>query len=125
MIQELRRKRHSVTRLIVNLVFVTKYRKKVFDNKAIVWLQMHFTKECLELDAILIAADGESEHVYLLVDYPPNISVSGVVNQLKGTSSRFLRIERPDIVRRYYKNALWSPSYFAVSAGGAPLGVIK
>jgi len=124
-IQELRRKRHSVTRLIVHLVFVTKYRKKVFDDKVIAWLQMHFTKKCLELDAILIAADGESEHVYLLVDYPPNISVSGVVNQLKGTSSRFLRIERPDIVRRYYKNALWSPSYFAVSAGGAPLGVIK
>ncbi|CAK0768377.1 hypothetical protein CCP3SC1_680014 [Gammaproteobacteria bacterium] len=46
-------------------------------------------------------------------------------NKLKGTSSRFLRIERPDIVKRYHKDVLWSPSYFAVSAGGAPLDVIK
>jgi len=124
-IQELRRERHSVTRLIVHLVFVTKYRKKVFDDKAIAWLQMHFTKECLELDAILIAVDGESDHIHLLVEYPPKISVSDIVNKLKGTSSRFLRVERPDIARRYYNGVLWSPSYFAVSAGGAPLEVIK
>ena len=86
---------------------------------------MHFTKECLDMDAILIAVDGESDHIHLLVEYPPKISVSDIVNKLKGTSSRLLRVERPDIARRYYNGVLWSPSYFAVSAGGAPLKVIK
>jgi putative transposase len=89
------------------------------------WLQTHFTKTCLDLDAALIAVDGESDHVHLLVEYPPKISVSDIVNKLKGTSSRFLRIERSDIAKRYYNGVLWSPSYFAVSAGGAPLEVIK
>jgi putative transposase len=46
-------------------------------------------------------------------------------SSLKGVSSRLLRIERPDIEKRYWNNVLWSPSYFAASCGGAPLGIIK
>jgi putative transposase len=48
-----------------------------------------------------------------------------LVNSLKGVSSRLLRRQRPDIVRRYWKNVLWSPSYFAASCGGAPLDIIR
>jgi putative transposase len=69
--------------------------------------------------------DGEAEHVHLLINYPPKHSVSSIVNSLKGVSSRLLRIERPDIEKRYWNNVLWSPSYFAGSCGGAPLGIIK
>ena len=73
------------------------------------------------MGAELIALDGESDHIHLLIEYPPKLSVSGLVNALKGTSSRLLRKARPDIARRYYEGMLWSPSYFAASAGGAPL----
>jgi putative transposase len=48
-----------------------------------------------------------------------------MVNSLKGVSSRLLRIERPDIEKCYWNNALWSPSYFAASCGGPPLAIIK
>jgi putative transposase len=48
-----------------------------------------------------------------------------LVNALKGTSSRLLRKERPDIARRYFDGVLWSPSYFAASIGGAPLDVMR
>jgi putative transposase len=51
--------------------------------------------------------------------------VSTLVNSLKGVSSRLLRLERPDIEHRYWKDVLWSPSYFAASCGGAPLNVLK
>ncbi len=60
--------------------------------------------------------DGERDHVHLLVNYPPTLSVSNLVNSLKGVSSRLLRRDRPDIAERYYyKGVLWSPSYFAAS----------
>jgi putative transposase len=36
-----------------------------------------------------------------------------------------LRIERPDLEKRYWKDVLWSPSYFAASCGGARLSIIK
>lgn len=123
--QEFRKERHSVSRLMVHLVCVTKYRRKVFDAAALEWLQLHFAKVCNTMQAELLACDGESDHVHLLIEYPPKHSVSVLVNALKGTSSRLLRVQRPDIAARYWKGVLWSPSYFAVSAGGAPLEAIK
>src|SRR6266481_5073590 len=61
----------------------------------------------------------------LLVNYPSKHSISTLVNSLKGVSSRMLRLERPDLRRRYCKGVLRSPSYFAASCGGAPMGILK
>ena len=63
--------------------------------------------------------------MHLLIEYPPKHSVSVLVNALKGTSSRLLRSERPDLAARYWQGVLWSLSYFAASAGGAPLEAVK
>jgi len=122
---DFRKERHSVSHLVCHLVFVTKYRRKVFDDVAIEWLQAHFTKVCEGLDWRLLACDGEADHIHVLVEYPPKYAVSVIVNALKGSSSRMLRKERPDIAHRYWKGVLWSPSYFAASAGGAPLEKVK
>lgn len=122
---EYRRGRHSVTKLVCHLVFVTKYRRKLFDGEAIGWLQAHFAKVCETMDCVLVACDGEADHIHLLVEYPPKYSISVLVNALKGTSSRLLRTSRRDIAKRYWKGVLWSPSYFAASAGGAPLEMVK
>ena len=111
--------------LHVHLVFVTKYRRKVFDGDALQRLKVMFEKVCADFEAQLVEVNGEAEHVHLLIHYPPKHSVSSMVNSLKGVSSRLLRIERPDIEKRYWKDVLWSPSYFAASCGGAPLGIIK
>jgi putative transposase len=107
------------------LVFVTKYRKKVFDQEAINRLRVIFTKVCGDFEAQMVEMNGEVDHVHLLVNYPPKHSVSSLVNSLKGVSSRLLRLERPDIERRYWKDVLWSPSYFAASCGGAPIGILR
>ncbi len=123
--QEFRKERHSVSRIIVHLVCVTKYRRAVFDDAAILWLQGHCKKVCEAMGAQLLALDGERDHIHLLIEYPPKLSVSVLVNALKGTSSRLLRESRPDIAGKYWHGVLWSPSYFAVSAGGAPLATIK
>jgi putative transposase len=106
------------------LVFVTKYRRGVLDAAAVGWLATHFAKVCETMEARLIACEGEDDYVHLLVEYPPKLSVSALVNALKGTSSRLLRKERPDTAKRYWKGVLWTPSYFAASAGGAPLDVL-
>jgi putative transposase len=63
--------------------------------------------------------------VHLLVEYPPKLAVSSLVNGLKGVSSRLLRQQRPDIRMRYWKGVLWSPSYFASSCGAAPISIVR
>jgi putative transposase len=109
----------------VHLVFVSKYRRHVFDVDAIQRLREIFGKVCIDFEAQLIEMDGEHDHVHLLIEYPPKVAVSHLVNSLKGVSSRRLRKDRPDLAQRYYRNVLWSPSYFAASCGGAPLNIIQ
>jgi putative transposase len=122
---DLRHGRHCVFNLHIHLVFVTKYRKKVFQNKHYDAMKTIFSEVCRDFDAELVEIDGESDHVHLLINYPPKISVASLVNSLKGVSSRLLRKHHRELRKHYWKNALWSPSYFAASCGGAPLDIIK
>jgi len=107
------------------LVCVTKYRRKVLDGAALDWLREHARKVFDGMGCELLACDGEADHLHLLVEYPPKHSISVLVNAFKGTSSRLLRKDRPDIEARYRDGVLWSPSYFAASTGGAPLEQLK
>ena len=121
----IRRGRHCVFLMHVNLVFVTKYRRKIFDQDAIEKLRSYFASVCADFNVELVEMDGERDHVHLLINYPPKLAISNLVNSLKGVSSRLLRRDRPDIAQRYYyKGVLWSPSYFAGSCGGAPISII-
>lgn len=108
----------------VHLVFVTKYRRGVFDDAAIKALQKTFSDVAVDFGAVLVACDGKDDHVHLLIEYPPRVALSRLVNSLKGVGSRLLLRDRPEL-RRFARKGLWSPSYFAASCGGAPLDVVK
>jgi REP-associated tyrosine transposase len=122
---EIRHGRHCIYNLHVHLVFVAKYRKKVFSKIHYDAMKAIFSEVCRDFESELVEIDGESDHVHLLINYPPKISVASLVNSLKGVSSRLLRKDYRELRKYYWKNALWSPSYFAASCGGAPLDIIK
>ena len=121
--QELSHGRHCVFAMHVNLVFVTKSLPRVRccrhpDAKRD--LQQGLYRLCINL-----AGNGRANHVHLLIQYPPKVSVSSLVNSLKGVSSRMLRQQRTGLRKRHWKGVLWSPSYFAASCGGAPIDILK
>ena len=122
---DLRRGRQVVSALHVHLVFVTKYRRDVLSEPAIDDLRTIFAKVCADFGAVLVECDGEDDYVHLLVEYPPKVALSKLVNSLKGVSSRKLRELRPEVSGCYYRGVLWSPSYFAASCGGAPLSIVR
>lgn len=110
----------------VHLVFVAKYRRKIFTKQILDELSIIFTDICTDFEARLVEFEGEGDHVHLLVEYPPKITVSKLVNSLKGVSSRLIRKKRyPSILNALWGGSLWSPSYFAGACGGAPLAVIR
>jgi len=81
---------------------------------------------CADFETELTEFNGQSNHVHLPVNFPPKVAVSKLVNSLKGTSSRRLRQEFPNLLQHYYRaNRLWAGSYFAGSAGGAPLSIVR
>ena len=123
---DLRRGRHVVFNLHVHLVFVAKYRRKVFTKEILDDMRQIFESVCTDFEAQLVEFDGENDHVHLLVNYPPKVSISKLVNSLKGVSSRMIRQKNyPSIREKLWGGALWSPSYFAGSCGGASISIIR
>lgn len=74
------RKRHSVSKLVVHLIFTTKYRRKLFDGCMIEQLREAFCSAAAKPGCEIPEMDGEAEHVHLLVAYPPKLAVSIMVN---------------------------------------------
>lgn len=123
---QFRRGRHVVYDLHAHLVFVTKYRRGCITKRVARELEQSLTRVCKDFDVVLEEIGWEADHVHLLVTYPPKVSLSVLVNSLKGVSSRRLRKQRFKEVRdALWGNAFWSPSYCVVSCGGAPLDKIK
>lgn len=116
-----RRERHSVTDLKIHLVCVTKYRKPVFTGESLSLVEQSFREVALKMDFNILEFNGEGNHVHALIEYPPKLSISQIVNSLKGVSSRKYGQAG---YKKPHPESLWSPSYFAVSVGGAPLTVL-
>ncbi len=124
--QTYRRARHSVSLLHAHLVFVTKYRRPVFTDAMLTYCENTMRSVCDDLGAGLIEFNGEADHLHLLVAYPPTLAISQLVQRLKGRTAYAVRREYTGAcVRARMRGHLWSPSYFAVSCGGAPLSIIK
>jgi putative transposase len=110
----------------VHLVFVTRYRRNVFNKQHLGAMHKILADVCQDFKAGLVGFNGGHDPVYLLVNYPPKVALSKLVASLKGVSSRLLRQQfgdfHPWLERR---GVLWSPSYFAASCGGAPIDILR
>lgn len=117
-----RRERHSVTDLKIHLICVTKYRTPIFTDEGLKLIEESFRVVSQKMNFEILEFNGEADHVHALIEYPPKLSISQIANALKGVSSR--RYGQAGN-KKPHKEALWSPSYFALSVGGAPIEVLK
>lgn len=118
--------RHCVYKINLHIVFVTKYRRKVINAEILKRLEDIFSKLCQNQKSELIELGGESDHVHLLIDISPDIAPSRLVNTLKTISSRMIRKEFAEHINKFYwKPVFWTGAYCVISAGGAPLEVLK
>lgn len=111
---DIRKGRHCISDMHVHLVFVTKYRRKVFSDEHLTALERIFAGVCASFDCRLDDFDGGTDRVHLLVSFPPTVEISRLVNSLKGVSSRYMRRDFPQLEQHYWRSQrLWSPSYYA------------
>ncbi|MEV8113275.1 MULTISPECIES: IS200/IS605 family transposase [Streptomyces] len=123
---DVRRGRHVIHHLHAHVVFVTRYRRGVFNDAMLTRCEEIMRKACEDFEADLIEFNGEEDHVHLLIHYPPKVALSNLVNSLKGVSSRRLRQEFTGRANRAITHGrFWSGSYFAGSCGGAPLALVN
>jgi putative transposase len=121
-----RRRSHSISLLHAHIVFATKYRRRVISEAVFYALRKSMRTAAAKLGVEIIAIEPDGDHIHLLVIYPPAVSVSKMMQSLKGASSRAVRLRGfPEVLKKLWGKAFWSPSYFIVSCGGAPLEIVK
>lgn len=117
---------HCLYQLKYHLVLVTKYRRKCFTKSILERLHAICKEQSQKWDIELVEFGGESDHVHLLLDMHPNIMPSKFINSLKTVTSRLLRKEYPAHFQKFYwKPVLWTRAYCLMTAGGAPISIIK
>ncbi len=123
---DIRRGRHAVWQCHAHLVFVTKYRHGVFDEAMLETCRVTMEKVCADFGCGLVEFNGEDDHVHLLVNFPPTVELSKLINSLKGVSSRILRRDHwPRVKRFLWGNNFWARSYYCGTVGGPAVDVVQ
>ncbi len=108
---------HSVTRLTVHLVWVTKYRYHVLKGDVQRRCRELLVQICNAQDITILKGAVSVDHVHMHIEYSPKLSVSEIMKSLKGRSSNFLQEEFPELKKRYWGNHFWAVGYGAWSTG--------
>lgn len=126
MTTELKKNRHSVYNLKFHLVVVTKYRNKCITPEMLEDL-MTISKDFLEKKGgSLIEMNGESDHIHILFEIPPQVELASMVCSLKTVTSRLIRKKYSEYLKKFYwEPVFWSRSYCILSTGGATIDTIR
>jgi len=114
--------RKSVFSVKYQVIWCPKYRRDVLRGPIQTRLKQIIGEVVAEFGGVVIGVETMPDHVHLLVELPPQVAVSKLVQILKGRSSRLLRQEFAHLARM---ECLWSPSWFVSTVGGAPLDVVR
>ena len=109
----------------IHIVWTTKYRYKVLTGKVALRVRELIRQGCNSMDVTIIKGSIGKEHIHLLLSIPPSISVSKLIQQLKGKTSRVLLSEYKDLKKRYWGQHLWAAGYFCRSVGYVTQEIIK
>ena len=112
-----RKSSHSVYDLRVHLVWITKYRYKVLTDDVGFRIRGILRQVCDKNDIKIIRGVVSRDHVHMYISYPPKLSISYIVKDLKGRSSRKIQEEYPQLSRRYWGKHFWAVGYAAFSSG--------
>jgi putative transposase len=107
------------------LVLVTKDHCKVIDSAMLERLREIVTATCQKWKCTLEDFQGDEDRVYLLIDFPPEVQLSKLVNNLKTVSSRLIRKEFKACIDNFCKDAFWHGTYYIASCNGMTIEQLK
>ena len=116
---------HTTFAIHLHIVWVTKYRKKVLRGEIAIFVREVVREECSRMKVDILKGYVSKEHVHLLVSVPPQLTISRLVQQLKGKSSFRLLAKFPEMRKIFWGRHFWSRGYFVHSSGQVTDEVIK
>ncbi len=115
--QNYRTTSHSKYDIKVHLVWIPKYRRKVLYGEIAIRIRDLIREICFTNDIQIIEGKVASDHVHIFISYPPHLSISKIVQLLKGKTSYKMLSENKVLMQKFWGNHLWARGYFAVSSG--------
>ena len=122
--QNYRKTSHSTFDLKYHIVWITKYRKPSITGKIAERTRELIRSVCKTNEVEILAGHVSKDHIHLLVSSPPHLSVSKLVQYIKGYTSRKLLMEYKELNKQYWGKHLWGRGYFAASSGNVTDEVI-
>ena len=119
-----RRSSHSVYDLKYHIVWITKYRKPILRAEIAERARELIREICNTKEVEIIKGHISRDHVHLFVSVPPHLSVSQLVQSMKGKSSRKLMMEYKSLNRQFWGRHMWARGYFVASSGNVTDEVI-
>ena len=109
----------TMTKILVHITFSTKNRMALISPRVVQDLFAYVGGICRTLDSKLIAMNGPSDHVHLLVNLGKRISVADVLMNVKRDSSRWMH----DVGG--IGDFAWQAGYFGFSIGESTIDALK
>ena len=107
------------------MVWCPKYRRQVLIGSIALALGKMVDQIGEENQWPIITKEIQPDHIHLFLIIPPAISVASVMKILKGTTARKLFVQFPEIKQNLWGGHLWSPSYYAGTAGNVSAETIQ
>lgn len=109
---------HSVWLCKYHIVFCPKYRYRILEGKAEVFVRNNIYRLCGQKDQVTIEeVNIQSDHVHLILSIPPKYSVSELMGFLKGKLALKLFQEQKELAKQYWGKHLWSRGYCVSTIG--------
>lgn len=116
---------HTKFRLMYHIVWIPKYRKRVLSGKIAKRLEFLFY-QCAEINKWLIEElNIQPDHVHMMIQLRPSVSVSKAVQLFKGGSSKKIREEFPELEEFLWGDSFWADGYFVETCGKFSEEVIR
>ena len=112
-----RRSAHTVHSLHYHFVFIPKYRKPVLRGDIGLKLRELIREICRTNDIEILQGHIRPDHVHLLLDIPPHLAPSRVMQAIKGKSSIRLMREFRSLGKSFWGRHLWARGYFVATSG--------
>ncbi len=108
-----------------HVVWTIKYRYKVLSGRIAKRCRELIRQSCNSMNVNIIKGSIGKEHIHMMVSCPPNLSVSKLIQQLKGKTLKVLLSEYKELKKIYWGQHLWASGYFCRSVGSVTKEMIK
>jgi putative transposase len=112
-----RKSAHTTYDLKYHIIWCTKYRYRVLTGEVAKRVRELVREICAANYIEIISGSLSPDHVHILASIPPNISLSKVMQYVKGKSSRKIMMEFEHLRKKYWGQHIWARGYFAVTVG--------